>query len=55
MNSYHYPLNDDAFAAMVHNFEKYMPDYQPIWTCVGVMSLALDGMHVEIEAVAHVP
>jgi enamine deaminase RidA (YjgF/YER057c/UK114 family) len=53
--SYHVPINDEALAAMVRNFEKYTPGHQPIWTCVGVPRLGEDDMRVEIEVVAHVP
>ena len=52
MNSYHVPINDEALAAMVRNFEKWMPGHQPIWTCVGVPRLGEDDMRVEIEVVA---
>lgn len=55
VNSYHVPINDEALAAMVRNFEKYMPNHQPIWTCVGVTRLGEDDMRIEIEVVAHVP
>lgn len=52
MNSYHVPINDEALTAMVRNFEKWMPNHQPIWTCVGVSRLGDDDMRVEIEVVA---
>ncbi|KIW31225.1 uncharacterized protein PV07_02890 [Cladophialophora immunda] len=52
VNSYHVPLNDEALGAMVRNFAKWMPDHQPIWTCVGVTRLGMDDMRVEIEVVA---
>ncbi|KAJ9133441.1 Endoribonuclease L-PSP [Pleurostoma richardsiae] len=55
VNSYHVPLNNEALEAMVRNFKKYMPDHQPIWTCVGVTRLGEDDMRVEIEVVAHDP
>ncbi|PWY88116.1 YjgF-like protein [Aspergillus sclerotioniger CBS 115572] len=55
VNSYHVPINNEALAAMVRNFRKYMPDHQPIWTCVGVTRLGEDDMRVEIEVVAHDP
>lgn len=55
VNSYHVPINDEALSAMVRNFKKYMPDHQPIWTCVGVTRLGEDDMRVEIEVVAHDP
>lgn len=54
VNSYHIPLNNEALSAMVRNFEKYMPDHQPIWTTIGVTRLGEDDMRVEIEVVAHV-
>lgn len=53
VNSYHVPLNDEALEAMVRNFRQWMPDHQPIWTCIGVPRLGLDDMRVEIEVVAH--
>ncbi|KAH6662969.1 endoribonuclease L-PSP [Halenospora varia] len=52
VNSYHVPINDEALAAMTRNFKKWMPDHQPIWTCVGVTRLGDDDMRVEIEVVA---
>lgn len=52
VNSYHLPLNNEAIEAMVRNFKKWMPDHQPIWTCVGVQRLGEDDMRVEIEVVA---
>ncbi|KAJ4179716.1 hypothetical protein FALCPG4_014588 [Fusarium falciforme] len=55
VNSYHVPLNNEAIAAMTRNFKKWMPDHQPIWTCVGVTRLGEDDMRVEIEVVAHDP
>ncbi|KXH30162.1 endoribonuclease L-PSP [Colletotrichum simmondsii] len=55
VNSYHVPINDEALAAMVRNFRKWMPNHKPIWTCVGVPRLGEDDMRVEIEVVAHVP
>ncbi|KAL4966452.1 RidA family protein [Aspergillus stella-maris] len=55
VNSYHVPINNEALDAMVRNFKKYMPDHNPIWTCVGVTRLGEDDMRVEIEVVAHVP
>ncbi|CAG8180298.1 unnamed protein product [Penicillium nalgiovense] len=55
VNSYHVPINDEALQAMVRNFKKWMPNHQPIWTCVGVTRLGEDDMRVEIEVVAHDP
>ncbi|KAK8163756.1 Endoribonuclease L-PSP/chorismate mutase-like protein [Phyllosticta citrichinensis] len=53
VNSYHVPMSDDTLEAMVRNFKKYMPNHQPIWTCIGVPKLADPDMKVEIEVVAH--
>ncbi|KAK1543798.1 endoribonuclease L-PSP [Colletotrichum paranaense] len=53
INSYHVPINNEALEAMVRNFRKWMPDHQPLWTCVGVPRLGEDDMRVEIEVVAH--
>lgn len=55
MTSYHVPINDEALGAMVRNFKKWMPDHEPIWSCVGVPRLAQEDMLVEIEVVAHDP
>lgn len=55
VNSYHVPINNEAMDAMVRNFRKWMPDHQPLWTCVGVSRLGEDDMRVEIEVVAHDP
>ena len=55
VNSYHVPINDEALAAMVRNMRKWMPDHQPLWTCVGVSRLGEDDMRVEVEVVAHDP
>ncbi|KAH8651599.1 endoribonuclease L-PSP [Tricladium varicosporioides] len=52
VNSYHVPINDEALGAMTRNFKKWMPDHQPIWTCVGVTRLGDDDMRVEIEVIA---
>jgi enamine deaminase RidA (YjgF/YER057c/UK114 family) len=46
-------LNEQAFAAMLRNFKKWMPDHQPIFTLVGVTQLGLPEMRIEIEVSAH--
>ncbi|KAL4876414.1 Endoribonuclease L-PSP/chorismate mutase-like protein [Aspergillus karnatakaensis] len=45
--------NEVAVGKLVENLKKWMPDHKPILTCVGVSELALEGMRVEIEVVAH--
>jgi enamine deaminase RidA (YjgF/YER057c/UK114 family) len=54
VNSYHVPINNEAMEAMVRNSKKWMPDHEPLWTCVGVPRLGEDDMRVEIEVWAHV-
>lgn len=55
MTSYHVAMDREALGAMVRNFKKWMPNHQPIWTCLGVSSLAQDAARVEIDVVAHDP
>ncbi|CEL09354.1 Putative L-PSP endoribonuclease family protein [Aspergillus calidoustus] len=55
VNSYHVPITNEALDAMVRSFKKYMPDHEPIWTCVGVTRLGEDDMRVETEVVPHDP
>ncbi|KAI1759239.1 putative L-PSP endoribonuclease family protein [Hypoxylon sp. FL1150] len=55
VNSYHVPINNEAIEAMVRNFKQWVPDHEPIWTCVGVTRLGEDDMRVEIEVVGHDP
>jgi enamine deaminase RidA (YjgF/YER057c/UK114 family) len=55
VNSYHIPMDDEALSAMVRNFKKWVPDHEPIWTCVGVVKLGEDAMRVEIDVSAHDP
>lgn len=55
VRSYHIPLNQEAMAAMVRNFRKWMPNHHALWTCVQVGRLGEDDMRVEIEVEAHDP
>ena len=55
VNSYHVPLNDESLGAMVRNLQKWCPDHQPVFTCVGVTRLGTDNMRVEIEVRAYDP
>ncbi|KAJ5700885.1 L-PSP endoribonuclease family protein [Penicillium malachiteum] len=55
VRSYHVPLNNEANEAMVRNFKKWMPNHQPLYTCVGVQRLGEDDMRVEIEVEAYDP
>jgi enamine deaminase RidA (YjgF/YER057c/UK114 family) len=40
---------------MKQNLVRWFPDHKPIWTAVGVESLGLPEMMVEIEAIAYDP
>jgi enamine deaminase RidA (YjgF/YER057c/UK114 family) len=53
IRSYHLPLDEAATSAMVRNLKQWCgPDHRPIWTQVGVASLGLETMKVEIEVEA---
>jgi enamine deaminase RidA (YjgF/YER057c/UK114 family) len=53
VNLYHtMPLDEEVHGAWVSNMQKWCPDHKPLFTVVNVASLALPGMHVEIEVVA---
>jgi enamine deaminase RidA (YjgF/YER057c/UK114 family) len=53
IRSYHLPLDETATSAMVRNLKQWCgPNHRPIWTQVGVASLDLETMRVEIEVEA---
>jgi enamine deaminase RidA (YjgF/YER057c/UK114 family) len=47
-------VTEQAFVAAVRNLKKWSPEHRPVLTCIGVTTLGLPGMRVEIEAKAHV-
>ncbi|KAH7131821.1 endoribonuclease L-psp family protein [Dendryphion nanum] len=47
-------VNEVAFEAAVKNLKSWSPNHRPILTCIGVTTLGLPGMRVEIEVKAHV-
>ncbi|KAB2568958.1 hypothetical protein DBV05_g12368 [Lasiodiplodia theobromae] len=51
VKSFHISLSE-SFDLMVEQFRTWMPNHQPIWTCVGVTELGIPGMIVEIEVEA---
>lgn len=53
--SYHPSLKTEAVEIMIREFKTWMPDHNPIWTCIGVESLAESEMMVEIQVSAHDP
>lgn len=42
----------ETFDYVTQNFKKLMPDHRPIWTCVEIGKLGIDGMVIEIEVEA---
>ncbi|AKS34291.1 Rid family hydrolase [Mycolicibacterium goodii] len=57
VNTYHVPTSDEAIgddhlAAVVDQFRKRSQDHLPLWTALGVKSLGLPEMRIEVEAVA---
>lgn len=52
LTTYHVVLDDEVFAAMERNLRAWVPDYELIWTCIGVAKLAYPELRVEIEVVA---
>ncbi|KAK4499126.1 hypothetical protein PRZ48_009638 [Zasmidium cellare] len=47
------PMDDAVEGALKDGLRKWFPGHAPVLTGVGVAKLAFDGMHVEIEAAAH--
>ncbi|KAL1586284.1 hypothetical protein WHR41_05544 [Cladosporium halotolerans] len=55
VRSFHVALDEQTTAAMVSNLRKWCgEDHMPIWTEIGVSTLALEAMRVEIEVEAYV-
>lgn len=54
VNSYHTDMSDEALGHMIKNLRKWMPDHQPLLTCVGVTKLGRGSMRIEIEVSAYV-
>lgn len=50
ITSYHVELNEGVLGTMVEQLREHCPEHQPLWTVVGVASLALPAMQVEITA-----
>ncbi|TFK18139.1 hypothetical protein FA15DRAFT_660938 [Coprinopsis marcescibilis] len=47
-------MSEASVGIVVKNVKRCMPNHQPLLTVIGVSTLALEGMRIEIEAVAHV-
>lgn len=51
-----YHLNmDETFEIMTDNFKRVIPGHRPIWTCVQIGKLGIEGMAIEIEVEAVCP
>lgn len=53
VNAYLVEANEETIGNLVRHLKKWTPDHQPIVTLIGVTSLGLEGMRIEIEVVAH--
>lgn len=54
IRSYHVDVGS-SFDLMTTHFKKLFPNHRPIWTCVEIGKLGLEGMLVEIEVEAEIP
>lgn len=45
---------EKTFPIVVETLKKLMPDHRPIWTCVEIGKLGLEGMKIEVEIEAAV-
>ncbi len=45
---------DATFDTVVSTLKRLMPDHKPIWTCVQIVKLGLEGMAIEVEIEAMV-
>lgn len=51
IRSYHLDM-DSSFETMTSTFKKLFPNHRPVWTCVQIGKLGIEGMQVEIEVEA---
>ncbi|WQF84402.1 Putative YjgF/YER057c/UK114 family, RutC-like superfamily protein [Colletotrichum destructivum] len=54
VRSYHIDM-DASFDLMTAQFKSLFPNHRPIWTCVQIGKLGLEGMQVEVEVEASIP
>ncbi|KAJ0414446.1 Endoribonuclease L-PSP/chorismate mutase-like protein [Aspergillus carlsbadensis] len=47
------PQDQAATAVLVQNLREWMPDHKPLFTYIGVKSLAMSEMRIEVEVEAH--
>lgn len=51
VRSYHLDI-EGTFDVVTLLFKKYMPDQRPVWTCIQVPKLGVQGMQIEVEVEA---
>ncbi|PWI69174.1 hypothetical protein PCL_01559 [Purpureocillium lilacinum] len=54
IRSYHVDM-ESSFDVMTALFKELFPNHRPVWTCIQIGKLGLEGMQVEIEAEAQIP
>ncbi|KAF9888176.1 hypothetical protein FE257_009171 [Aspergillus nanangensis] len=54
VRSYHINV-EETFDVVTSNFKRILPNHRPIWTCVEIGKLGIEGMLIEIEVEAHFP
>ncbi|KAH6873291.1 endoribonuclease L-PSP [Alternaria rosae] len=51
IRSYHTNIDESADLC-IEGWRRVMPDHRPVWTCVEITNLGIEGMQVEIEVEA---
>lgn len=51
IRSYHTNIDESA-EFCIEGWQRVMPRHRPVWTCVGVTKLGIEGMEIEIEVEA---
>jgi len=51
VRSYHIDIDESA-GFVINGFKKHMPNHRPVFTCVQIGKLGIEGMQVEIEVEA---
>lgn len=54
VRSYHINM-EETFDIVTGNFKRVLPDHRPIWTCMEIGKLGIEGMVIEIEVEAYCP
>jgi enamine deaminase RidA (YjgF/YER057c/UK114 family) len=54
VRSYHINV-EETFKLVTSNFKRVLPTHRPIWTCVEIGKLGIEGMVIEIEVEAYYP